>query len=290
MAGMIMKGAEVIAAMKEKMLQDVTELRTQGIEPMINIIRVGSRPDDLAYERGARKRMESVGIRMDVTELPEDISQKDFAAAFRSVNDNPDVHGIMLFRPLPPTLDEEEIAGMINPIKDVDCMSPVNIAKVFGGDSDGHAPCTAEAVMEMLDFYGIELSGKRVTVVGRSMVVGKPLAMMLLKKNATVTMCHTRTKDLPGACRQAEVIAAAAGRAGMITADMVSEGAVVADVGINVNEEGKLCGDVDFSGVSKKAAAISPVPGGVGGVTTSVLAAHVVRAAQILAKQRTAAQ
>lgn len=285
MADILMKGAEVNAAMKEKMINRVDALKKKGVQPVINIVRIGNRSDDLAYERGARKRMESVGVEMKITELPEDISQADFVKAFRKVNEDKTVHGIMLFRPLPKHLDESEIASIINPIKDVDCMSPVNIAKVFMGDEGVFAPCTAKAVMEMLAHYEVDLSGKNVAIVGRSMVVGKPLAMLMLKKNATVTVCHTRTVDLAEKCRRADVIVAAAGRAGMITGDMISRGTIVVDVGININEEGKLCGDVEFESVEPQASYISPVPGGVGGVTSSVLASHVIKAAEILGKQ-----
>lgn len=285
MADILMKGAEVNAAMKERMINRVDALKKKGVQPVINIVRIGNRSDDLAYERGARKRMESVGVEMKITELPEDISQADFVKAFRKVNEDKTVHGIMLFRPLPKHLDESEIASIINPIKDVDCMSPVNIAKVFMGDEGVFAPCTAKAVMEMLAHYEVDLSGKNVAIVGRSMVVGKPLAMLMLKKNATVTVCHTRTVDLAEKCRRADVIVAAAGRAGMITGDMISRGTIVVDVGININEEGKLCGDVEFESVEPQASYISPVPGGVGGVTSSVLASHVIKAAEILGKQ-----
>ena len=285
MADILMKGAEVNAAMKERMINRVDALKKKGVQPVINIVRIGNRSDDLAYERGARKRMESVGVEMKITELPEDISQADFVKAFRKVNEDKTVHGIMLFRPLPEHLDESEIASIINPIKDVDCMSPVNIAKVFMGDEGVFAPCTAKAVMEMLAHYEVDLSGKNVVIVGRSMVVGKPLAMLMLKKNATVTVCHTRTVDLAEKCRRADVIVAAAGRAGMITGDMISRGTVVVDVGININKEGKLCGDVEFESVEPQASYISPVPGGVGGVTSSVLASHVIKAAEILGKQ-----
>ena len=285
MADILMKGAEVNAAMKERMINRVDALKKKGVQPVINIVRIGNRSDDLAYERGARKRMESVGVEMKITELPEDISQADFVKAFRKVNEDKTVHGIMLFRPLPEHLDESEIASIINPIKDVDCMSPVNIAKVFMGDEGVFAPCTAKAVMEMLAHYEVDLSGKNVVIVGRSMVVGKPLAMLMLKKNATVTVCHTRTVDLAEKCRRADVVVAAAGRAGMITGDMISRGTVVVDVGININKEGKLCGDVEFESVEPQASYISPVPGGVGGVTSSVLASHVIKAAEILGKQ-----
>ncbi len=284
MAEVLMRGAEVNESMKERMVKQVELLKEKGVKPVINIVRVGSRGDDLAYEKGARKRMESVGIEMRVTEVSEDISQEDFVETFKKVNDDDSVHGIMLFRPLPEHLDESEIAGMINPAKDVDCMSPVNIAKVFMGDESGFAPCTAQAVMEMLSHYEIDLTGKNVAIVGRSMVVGKPLAMLMIKKNATVTVCHTKTDDLTEKCRNADIVVAAAGKAGMITGDMLGAGAIVADVGININEEGKLCGDVDFESAEPKASYISPVPGGVGGVTSSVLASHVIRAAEILSE------
>ena len=275
----LMKGADVANAMKEVLINKVESLKEKGVNPCLTIVRVGNRSDDLSYERGAKKRMETIGIECRILELPEDIQQEDFEKEFAAVNDDPTVHGILLFRPLPNHLYEEPVIASVNPEKDMDCMSPVNMAKIFAGDENGYAPCTAEAVMEMFAHYGIDLTGKRVTVVGRSMVVGKPLAMMLLKKNATITVCHTRTADLPETCRNAEILVAAAGKAKMITADMVGEGAVVADVGINVDESGNLCGDVDFEAVEPKASYISPVPRGVGSITTSVLAKHVVRAA-----------
>ncbi len=276
----MMLGAEVAAAMKEKLLLEVAALTERGIVPCLCIVRVGARPDDLAYERGAKKRMESIGIRCQVTELPENITQEAFEEAFRKVNENPDIHGILLFRPLPEHLDETPVKAMIDPYKDVDCMSETNIARLFSGDSRGYAPCTAEAVMEMLHHYRIDPEGKKVTVIGRSMVVGKPLAMLMLKENATVTICHTRTKNLDAMCREAEILVAAAGKANMVKKEMVGSGAVVADVGINVDENGKLCGDVAFDEVKDIASYISPVPRGVGSVTSSVLAKHVIRAAK----------
>jgi methylenetetrahydrofolate dehydrogenase (NADP+)/methenyltetrahydrofolate cyclohydrolase len=278
----IMKGSEVAAAMKEELLREVEKLAQKGIVPQLSIVRVGARPDDLAYERGAVKRMEAVGIRCKVIELPELIKQEEFEKEFSAVDSDPDIHGILLFRPLPKQLNEDPVRSMINPKKDVDCMSPVNMAKVFAGDESGFAPCTPEAVMEVLAHYAIDVRGKRVTVVGRSMVVGKPLSMLLLKKNATVTICHTKTIDLEETCRNAEILIAAAGKAKMITADFVSENSVVVDVGINVGSDGKLCGDVDFEAVAPKSSYITPVPGGVGTVTSSVLAKHVVRAANSL--------
>lgn len=280
--GTVMLGTEVAKSMKERLIREVEALKEKGISPCLAILRVGARPDDLSYERGAKKRMELTGIGCRVVELPEDVTQERLEQELRNLNEDPDVHGILVFRPLPGHLDEEPLKQIIHPVKDVDCMSPVNIAKVFSGDESGYAPCTPEAVMEMLDHYDIDPKGKRVTVVGRSMVVGKPLSMLLLKRHATVTICHTRTVDLAGTCRNAEILIAAAGKAGMVTADMTGEGAVVLDVGINMDEEGNLCGDVDFDAVEPKASYISPVPRGVGSVTTSVLAKHVVRAAEYL--------
>lgn len=275
----VMKGVEVARAMKEHLIEKRTWLQEKGINPRLTIVRVGARPDDLAYERGALKRMELVGIDCHVLELPEQITQAELEAAFRKVNEDPKVHGILLFLPLPNHLNEEPLKEMIDPCKDVDCMSPVNAYKVFAGEKDGFAPCTAEAVVEMLEHFQIPLEGKNVTLIGRSMVVGKPLSMLLLGKNATLTICHTKTKALAKQCRQADVLVAAAGKAAMITGDMLSEGVVVADVGINVDESGALCGDVDYASAEVKASAISPVPGGVGSITTSVLAKHVLRSA-----------
>lgn len=277
-----MRGAEVAKAMKEQLIREREELNAAGVNPCLAIIRVGAKENDLAYERGAKKRMEMIGIECRVAELPEDISQEEFENAFCKINKDPKVHGILLFQPLPEQLDVEKIRQMIDPAKDMDGMSPVNLAKIFEGDRTAYAPCTSEAVMHIMKHYGIELQGKRVTVIGRSMVVGKPLSMLMLGQNATVTICHSRTKDLADRCREAEIIVAAIGRAKHITADMIAEGAVVADVGINVLEDGTLCGDVDYENVREKVSHITPVPGGVGNVTTSVLASHVLRAARIV--------
>lgn len=282
----LMKGADVAKTMKEDLTGEARRLKDRGILPSLTIVRVGARPDDLAYERGARKRMEMIGIECKVVELPETITQAEFEKTFFKINEDPKVHGILLFRPLPGHLDEGPVVSRINPLKDVDCMCPVNIAKVFSGDETGHAPCTPEAVMEMLDYYKIDPKGKKVTVIGRSMVVGKPLSMMLLKRHATVTICHTRTKDLTATCREAEFLVAAAGKARMVTADMVGDGAVVVDVGINVDDKGNLCGDVDFEAAEPVTSYISPVPRGVGSVTSSVLAKHVLKAAEYLSLER----
>ena len=274
----VLKGAAVTAAIKEQ-VQGMME-GLEGQPPKLAIVRVGERPDDLSYERGAMKRMEAFGLRAQSYAFPEEINGEDFKEAFAAINRDPDVTGILLLKPLPPQIPEREIEAIIDPAKDLDGISPVNMAKVFAGEADGFAPCTAEAVVEVLKAYGIPISGKRAVIVGRSLVVGRPLAMLLLKENATVTVCHTRTKNLEEECRRAEILVATAGRAKMLGASHVGEQAVVIDVGINVDEDGKLCGDVDFASIDGRAAMATPVPGGVGAVTTAVLAKHLAQAAK----------
>jgi len=277
----LMKGLDVANSMKVKIMSDVERLKKDGIDPCLAIIRLGARPDDLAYERGAIKRCESLGISCKVIELPENISQDDLIKRMQETNNDSSVHGILLFRPLPAHINEKVIKHVISPDKDIDCLNPVNVAKVFEGDETGFAPCTPAAVMEMLEHNNIDVTGKRVVVIGRSLVVGKPLSMLLLKKNATVTICHTKTKNIEEICRSAEILIAAAGKAKMVTDKYVSPGQIIIDVGINLDNEGNLCGDVDFASVEKIAGYITPVPGGVGTVTTSVLAKHVVKAAEV---------
>lgn len=272
----ILKGAEVSAKIKVQ-VQEILGT-TDGYVPKLAIVRVGENPDDISYERGAMKKMEAFGLRVHSYVYPGDISDETFKKAFQSINEDEDVDGILLLRPLPKQICEADIEKMIDPVKDLDGISPANIAKVFAGDTSGFAPCTAEAVMEVLKAYEIPVSGKKVTIVGRSMVVGKPLSMLMLKENGTVTICHTKTADLQGTCRQAEILVAAAGRARMLNGDYTGPDAVVIDVGINVDENGKLCGDVDFESIEGRASMATPVPGGVGAVTTAVLAKHLVLA------------
>lgn len=273
----ILKGLPVANAINEKLMEQVKSI--EGPLPHIAIIRVGERPDDCSYERGAVKKMDKVGVRCTTYTFDADIDNETFQAEFDKINENPDIDGILMLRPLPKQLDEKQIENKIDPRKDLDGISPLNLAKVYAGDENGYAPCTAEAVIEMLDYAGIDIKGKRVTVVGRSLVIGKPVSMLLMKRNATVTVCHTKTVDMEGTCKNAEILVAAAGSARMIKKDYVAEGAIVVDVGINVDEEGNLCGDVDFDAITDIAAIATPVPGGVGSVTTSVLAKHLVKAA-----------
>lgn len=273
-----LRGKKVSDGIKEYVSK---ELETLSFVPKLAIVRVGEKPDDMSYERSATKKLKSFGLDVASYVFPQDISDEDFKKAFKDINEDDEVTGILLLRPLPLTINEKDIENMIDPKKDLDGISPINIAKVFEGDTTGFSPCTAEAVIEVLKAYDIELTGKRVTVVGRSMVVGKPVSMLLLKENATVTMTHTRTVDLKKTCSDAEIVIAAAGRAKMLNSDYCGQYAVMIDVGINVDENGKLCGDVDYATLDGKASAATPVPGGVGTVTTAVLAKHLIQAAKM---------
>ena len=273
-----LRGKKVSDGIKEYVSK---ELETLSFVPKLAIVRVGENPDDMSYERGATKKLKSFGLDVASYIFPQDISDEDFKKAFKDINEDDEVTGILLLRPLPRTINEKDIENMIDPKKDLDGISPINIAKVFAGDTTGFSPCTAEAVIEVLKAYDIELTGKRVTVVGRSMVVGKPVSMLLLKENATVTMTHTKTVDLRKTCSDAEIVIAAAGRAKMLNSDYCGQDAVMIDVGINVDENGKLCGDVDYATLDGKASAATPVPGGVGTITTAVLAKHLIQAAKM---------
>lgn len=276
----ILSGKEVAAAMKERHRASVSELNDKGITPTLGIIRVGEREDDIAYERGAAKRCESVGVDVRIMTLPVDAAQAELTGLIQRINQDDSIHGVLLFRPLPKHMDENIVRNTLAPEKDIDGITDGSLAGVFGGTDTGFAPCTAQACMEILDYVGYSLKGKRVTVIGRSLVVGKPVAMMLMGKHATVTVCHTRTVDMASVAREAEVLIVAAGRAGIVDKDFFSPGQVVIDVGINVDADGKLCGDADFAAAEPIVGAITPVPGGVGTVTTSVLVDHVITAAQ----------
>lgn len=270
-----LRGMPVVKQIAANAAVQVEELKKKGIAPKLAVVRVGEREDDLSYERGLLKRFDAVGALVESVVFPLDVTQEELEAGIKRLNEDDSVHGILVFRPLPKHLNEDVIKEMVTPMKDVDCMGSANTAHVFAQDGKGHAPCTPQAVIEMLDFYGYDLTGKKAVVVGRSMVVGKPLAQMLLKKNATVTICHTKTVDLVKEVKAADFVFACAGVAKMLDASYISEGQIVIDVGINMLD-GKLCGDVDYESVSEIAAAATPVPGGVGTVTTSVLLKHVL--------------
>lgn len=272
-------GKEVTAALNERIKADVATLNAKGIKPTLGIIRVGERPDDLSYERGATKRCETLGVEYKKYLLPADVTQEELLKVIDEVNNDDNIHGVLMFRPLPKHINQTVVENALAAEKDVDCQTDASLGGVFTGKKVGFPPCTPQACMEILDHYGIDCTGKKAVVIGRSLVVGKPAAMMLIKKNATVTVCHTRTVDMPSVTREADILIVAAGRAGVVGAEYVSAGQTVIDVGINVNEEGKLCGDVNYAAVEPIVDAITPVPGGVGSVTTSVLVGHVVEAA-----------
>lgn len=272
-------GKEVVAALNERIKANVAVLKEKGINPTLGIIRVGENGSDISYERGATKRCETLGVACEKYLLPEDVSQEELLEVIDKVNKDDNIHGVLLFRPLPKHLNQSVIENALDPAKDVDCMTDGSMSGVFTGKQVGFPPCTPQACMEILDHYGIDCTGKKAVVIGRSLVVGKPAAMMLIKKNATVTVCHTRTVDMPSVAREADIIIVAAGRAGVVDDRYVKEGQIIIDVGINVNAEGKLCGDVAYDKVEPIVEAITPVPGGVGSVTTSVLVGHVVEAA-----------
>ena len=275
----LMKGAPVAAAMTEQMAARTERLKQAGVTPTLCILRLGERPGDLVYERSAMKRCGKVGIDVREIVLPEGCTRERLLETIEQVNRDGAIHGLLMMRPLPVREDEDAARALLAPEKDVDGITAIAQSKVFTGAGAGYPPCTAQAVIEILDHYGVELAGRRAAVIGRSLVVGRPVAMMLMARDATVTLCHTRTEDLPEICRQADILVSAAGRAGLVTGAFTRPGQVIVDVGINVRA-GKLCGDVDFAAAEPLVGAITPVPGGVGAVTTAVLAAHVVQAAE----------
>lgn len=277
----LLKGAPVAQAITAELAERAQRLESKGVVPTLAIVRVGERADDLSYERGTLKRCEKVGISCRRYLLPADVSQQGLMRTIAQINEDAAIHGCLMFRPLPAHLDEDAVAAGLLPAKDVDSMTPASLLSTLSGRGAGFAPCTAEAVLAMLDHYGIDLDGASVTVVGRSLVIGRPVASMLLARNATVTTCHTHTNDLAGVCRRADIVVAAVGHAHTIDADFVCPGQTVVDVGINWDAQAsKLVGDVDFEAVEPLVDAITPVPGGVGAVTTAILARHVICAAE----------
>ena len=279
-------GKEVTAAMNEKLQQRVAALKEKGVTPKLAIVRCGENPSDLSYEKGATARAELIGVEVQKFVLPEDVTKEALIAQIEAINADDSIHGCLMFRPLPKHLkaDQDEICNHLAARKDVDCMTDLSNAGVFTGKKLGFAPCTPQACMEILDYYGIDCKGKNAVVIGRSLVVGKPAAMMLMAKNATVTVCHSKSENLKQICAQADIIIAAVGKPMTVTADMVKEGACVIDVGINriPSEKTKsgyrLVGDVDFENVAPKCSKITPVPGGVGPMTVAMLMSNTVAA------------
>ena len=276
----LLKGLAVANALTEALTERVAALNEKNIIPTLALLRVGQRDDDISYETGAIKRCAKAGIAVRQFLLDADCTQEELLAVIREINEDPSIHGCLMFRPLPDKAMEEAACALLAPEKDVDGMTSGSLATVFAGKGVGYPPCTAEGCIALLDHYGIPLEGRRVAVIGRSLVIGKPVSMMLQSRNATVTMCHTKTVGLAQVCREAEILVVAAGKAGVVDECFTAPGQTVVDVGIHVNAQGKLCGDVLFDAVEPIAASITPVPGGVGSVTTAILARHVVEAAE----------
>lgn len=273
-----LRGKLIADRIKEECLDFVNE--RNGEMPVVAIIRVGENPDDISYEKSAKKKLTDFGLEVKTYDLEADITNEMFMEVFDFINKDPEINGILVLRPLPSHIDEQAVVANIDPKKDLDGISPFNTAKVMAGDASGFAPCTAQAVVELLKAYDIDMTGKDAVIVGRSMTVGKPLSMLLLKENATVTVCHSKTEHLAEICAQADILVAAIGKPRFITGDFVKKDAVVIDVGINVDENGALCGDCDWDSICEKASAATPVPGGVGAVTTALLGQHLLRAAK----------
>ncbi len=274
-----LSGKEVAASVNHKSEEAVAFLREKGVRPCLAIIRVGENQSDLAYEKSLVKSCQSVDIICERKKFSVDVTQEELMEAIEEANNSDVVHGILIFRPLPAHICSDQVENAVDPAKDVDGMTAASMSGVFTGADLGFPPCTPQACMEILDYYGIDCKGKKAVVVGRSLVVGKPAAMMLLKKNATVTICHTKTEDMPSIVKDADIVIAAAGQAEILDQAYFSPGQIVLDVGINVNAQGRMCGDVNYASALPIVEAITPVPGGVGSVTTSVLLGHVVEAA-----------
>ena len=281
----IIDGKRISAEIRAELAEQTTEFTKEyGIAPGLAVIIVGQDPASQVYVRNKHKACAEVGFYSEVHELPADASEQQIMDLIDSLNQNGSIHGILVQLPLPKHLDEQKILLRIKPEKDVDAFHPYNVGKIMIGDYNV-LPCTPAGVMQLLARSGVSASGKHCVVIGRSNIVGKPMAMLLLHDNGTVTVCHSRTPDLKAQTLQADILVSAVGRAGFVTADMVKPGAVVIDVGINRNADGKLCGDVDFASVSEVASMITPVPGGVGPMTITMLLQNTLTAAKAAYKQ-----
>jgi methylenetetrahydrofolate dehydrogenase (NADP+)/methenyltetrahydrofolate cyclohydrolase len=273
---------EVNSYLIGKLSKRCANLKEEGVTPTAAFIRIGSKRDDIAYQNSILKTCDAVGVKALLYELGEGETMESLTRLVKKLDFDDSIHGIMIFRPLPEGFSESEVNSIISPYKDIEGMNPVNLAKVFAGNYSGFAPCTAAAVMEILKYYKIDLRGKHAVILGRSMVVGKPLSMMMLKEDETVTLCHSKSENIAEIARMADVLVAAIGKPNAISADYIKPGAIVIDVGINVDKNGNICGDVDFKEAVKKASLITPVPGGVGSVTTAILIKNIIKAAQTL--------
>ena len=273
---MRLDGKEAAAQLKSKLERDIMTWKERKVNPRLVLVRAGERPDDLAYENRVRNNCFSVGMQMEVREVDTEISEDAFLQVISQLNEDPLVHGIMILRPLPRQLTTEAVNRSIDPLKDIDCMNPENLSKLFAGDPTAIPPCTSQAALTILKHYGMPLEGKQLVVINRSMVIGKPLAMLALSENATVTICHSKTEGLAELCQRADYVVTGVGRARRFGPEYFAAHSVVVDCGINFDENGKMCGDVDFAAVEDQVKAITPVPGGVGAVTSALLLCHVL--------------
>ena len=278
----LLPGAKVANSLLEDGLKRIEALNKKGVLPTLAIVRVGDDPGAIAYERNTVKRCQKIGISIIQYIFEEDAEAEQVLNAIRKINEDPAIHGCLLFRPLPKHLNEREICDALRPEKDVDCVTTGSLDGIFTGEQTGFPPCTAQACIELLKHYGFKLTGKKICVIGRSLVIGRPVSMLLQRENATVTMCHSKTEDMASICAEAEILVVAAGKAKIVDETYTNPNQIIVDVGINTDENGKICGDVDYNRVSTKVKAITPVPGGVGSVTTMILCLHVIEAAERL--------
>lgn len=285
MPARLLTGKEVAASIDEKTLTRIAELKDRGVTPTIAFLRVGDKEDDIAYQNSAVRRCVRMGIEYHLFHIEKNASQEELMAAIEKINTDDRIHGVLMLRPLPAGFDEKAACAAISPQKDIDGITNSSLAGTFTGEEIGYPPCTAQAVLEILRYYHIPIDGKRAVVVGRSLVIGRPVSLMLLGGNATVTICHTHTKDLPSVCRQADILVAAAGRMDVIDSACFHSEQVVIDVGIHILKDGSMRGDVDWRKAQDSVAAITPVPGGVGTVTTAVLMSHLAEAAYKASKR-----
>lgn len=276
----ILKGKPVADMIKADMSKKIEDFRAKGIAPKIAIVRLGEDPSDISYEKAILKVSANLNIDSEVFNIARESTTEELLAIMDKLNKDDKVHGILVFRPLPKQIDAEKVANFINPDKDIDCMNPMNLEAIFEGKKDSFEPATPRAAVEILGRTGYDYTGKNVVIINRSMVVGKPLAMMLLNENATVTICHSKTKDLKAACKNADVVFTALGRAKMLDKSYFNEDSIIIDVGVSMDKEGKISGDADYDNLLDYVAKITPVPGGVGSITTTILLNQVLKAVE----------
>ena len=276
----ILYGKPVVDSIKSDLERRIKLIKDRGVSPGLAILRAGERPDDIAYENRLNRMCEALGISHQTVEVGRDISQNGLEFALEQLNSREEVHGIIVFRPLPDHINDDRICDLISVDKDVDCMNPDNLKGLFTGRNKAFAPCTAEAVIELLDYYGYNLDGANVAIINRSSVIGKPLSLLFLDRNATVMICHSHTKNIRSITKSADIVVTGTGKSEYFGPEYVSPGTVVVDVGINFREDGTMTGDVFFDAVCEKAAAVTPVPKGIGGITSAILLRHIIESAE----------